>query len=474
MQRQKAAVVSVSQTQTSKRPVAYAFAYVNSPRTKEQYPKHLRMFFDHIGLEPVTPPDAKKNVKTTREESERRKQKFMEELEQQARTFLERARQDEVWASEQLIFYLDHHKQRVSKKKIAAGTLHNLLKPIKLFIEAFRDVDATIDWKRIKKALPRPRLYSHDRCPTIEEIRKLVQFPDHNRRIRAIVYVMCSSGIRLGAWDFMKWKHITPIKDEKTREIIAARLLVYAGEDNDEYVTFMTAEAYKEVEQYLEFRASYGEQVTGDSWVMRTAFRTTDVNRPSNKHPGNMSKIDKPEQFHSEAIGRFVVRALQKQGLRDQLPEGQRRHEFRGVHGMRKWYKTRAEQAMLRTNVELLMGHDIGLSTSYYKASEHELLIDYQKAVPYLSINDENAIDVKSLREEQELLKKKTENKDREIEETKNQLQHLMEEQHQMRLMLGNSMLQTENQLMKRFELIIQQKLAEAAKNNKEEEKTTN
>src|SRR5215211_1727460 len=81
MQRQKAAVVSVSQTQTSKRPVAYAFAYVNSPRTKEQYPKHLRMFFDHIGLEPVTPPDAKKNVKTTREQSERRKQKFMEELE---------------------------------------------------------------------------------------------------------------------------------------------------------------------------------------------------------------------------------------------------------------------------------------------------------------------------------------------------------------------------------------------------------
>jgi ElaB/YqjD/DUF883 family membrane-anchored ribosome-binding protein len=232
----------------------------------------------------------------------------------------------------------------------------------------------------------------------------------------------------------------------------------------------MTAEAYKEVEEYLEFRASYGEQVTGDSWVMRTAFRTTDVNR---KHPGNMSKIDKPEQFHSEAIGRFVVRALQKQGLRDQLPEGQRRHEFRGVHGMRKWYKTRAEQAMLRTNVELLMGHDIGLSTSYYKASEHELLMDYKKAIPYLSINDENAIDVKSLREEQELLKKKTENKDREIEETKNQLQQLMEEQREMRLLLGNSMLQTENQLMKRFELIIQEKLASATKNNKEEEKTT-
>ena len=56
------------------RPVAYAFAYVNSQRTKEQYPTRLRMFFDFIGLEPITPPDAKKNVKTTREEREEESQ----------------------------------------------------------------------------------------------------------------------------------------------------------------------------------------------------------------------------------------------------------------------------------------------------------------------------------------------------------------------------------------------------------------
>jgi hypothetical protein len=428
---QKAATTTAV-VNNNKRPVAYAFAYVNSQRTKDQYPKRLRMFFDYIGLEPVTPPDAKKNVKTTREESERRKQKFMEELEQQARTFLERAREDhDTWASEQLIFYLEHHKQRVSRKEIAAGTLHNLLKPIKLFIEAYRDVDATIDWKRIKKALPRPRLYSHDRCPSIEEIRKLVQFPDHNRRIRAIVYVMCSSGVRLGAWDFMKVKHITPIKDEKTGEIKAAKLLVYAGEDNDEYITFMTGEAYKAVKEYLDFRASYGEEITGNSWVLRTEFRTTDIKRK--KHYGNVSKIDKPEQFHSEAIGRFIVRALQKQGIRDELPEGQRRYDFRGVHGMRKWFKTRAEQAMLRTNVELLMGHDIGLSTAYYKASEYELYIDYLRAIPYLSINDENAKDYKNLKEQQEASNK-------ELEETKTQLQRMQEEQQEMRELLNTSL----------------------------------
>jgi hypothetical protein len=40
----------------------------------------------------------------------------------------------------------------------------------------------------------------------------------------------------------LRKKHVTPIKNEK-EEIIAAKLIVYAGEP-EEYFTFITPEAY--------------------------------------------------------------------------------------------------------------------------------------------------------------------------------------------------------------------------------------
>jgi hypothetical protein len=39
---------------------------------------------------------------------------------------------------------------------------------------------------------------------------------------------MVSSGIRIAAWDYLKWKHIIPIENEKGI-LIDAKVIVYAG-----------------------------------------------------------------------------------------------------------------------------------------------------------------------------------------------------------------------------------------------------
>jgi hypothetical protein len=138
-------------------------------------------------------------------------------------------------------------------------------------IKLFYDMnDIAINWKKIARGLPRANFIANDRAPTLEEIRKLVEYPD--RRIKTIVYTMCSSGIRVGAWEYLRWKHVVPIPNGNG----VAKLVVYAGEP-EQYYTFITPEAYNVINEWMDFRASDGEKITGDSWIMRDLWKTTNV-----------------------------------------------------------------------------------------------------------------------------------------------------------------------------------------------------
>ena len=191
---------------------------------------------------------------------------------------------------------------------------------------------------------------------------------------------MVSSGIRIGAFDYLKWKHIIPISDEKG-EILAAKIIVYGG-DNEEYYSFLTPEAYMAVKDWMNFRSSYGEEITGESWIMRDIWQTTNIT-----YGANLGLATYPKKLKSSGIRRIIERALWEQGLRKPLVNGSRRHEWKAAHGFRKFYKTRTEQIMKPINVEITMGHNIGVSASYYKPTEREVMEDYLKAIDSLTIN---------------------------------------------------------------------------------------
>jgi hypothetical protein len=99
-------------------------------------------------------------------------------------------------------------------------------------------------------------------------------------------------------------------------------------------------------------------------------------------------------------------------------------------------------------NVEVLMGHSTGISDSYYRATENELLEDYLKAVDFLTIDDKYAVakqfsdlvkkknsDINQLNQdlceksrEIDALHKTDNTKDDAIEALSDKLQSLMEE----------------------------------------------
>jgi integrase len=190
--------------------------------TRDYYLRRLKTFFDFIKLLPEETMEARCNY------------------------FAAIGIKDHDWTFTKIVSFLQFQKGRVERQEISAATLRNFVKSIKLFCEMS---DVAVPWKKITRGLPKFRRFADDRAPTIEEIRRMIEYPD--RRMKAIIYVMSSSGIRLGAWDYLRWRDIVPVlKDSK---IVAAKVTVYSG-DEEEYISFITPEAYFELEKFIQYR----------------------------------------------------------------------------------------------------------------------------------------------------------------------------------------------------------------------------
>lgn len=339
-----------------------AFTYaLKASESKRQYPRRFKIFLDYLNLEGA--------------------------LVEQAEQFYLKASKDLPWCEQNLMAFVEYEKERARRGEISECTIPNYYRATKLFCEMN---DIILNWKKISRGLPRAGKAANDRAPTLEEIKRIVEYPD--RRIKSIVYTMASSGIRIGAWDYLKWKHIIPLFND-TGDILAAKLIVYGG-DHEQYFSFITPEAYRSMKDWMDFRSSYGEVITGESWVMRDLWQTTNIT-----YGAKLGLASYPKKLKSSGIKRLLERALWEQGLRQKLPQGVRRHDWKAAHGFRKYYKSRTEQVMRPINVEITMGHNIGVSASYYRPTEKEVLEDYLKAVHLLEISSNAIIMEKQMNE---------------------------------------------------------------------------
>jgi 4-alpha-glucanotransferase len=95
---------------------------------------------------------------------------------------------------------------------------------------------------------------------------------------------------------------------------------------------------------------------------------------------------------------------------------------------------------MKPANVEITMGHDLKTSESYWKPTEHEVLEDYLKAVPLLTIEADKLILQKQVEELTEktnsndyLLKAKLQEKDDALMTLSDQVMKLMKEVQELK-----------------------------------------
>jgi len=275
--------------------------------------------------------------------------------------FVATARSDTGKAEELVTSYILARRGTVS-----GSTMHNFAMALKLFL-AMNDADE-LNWVRIGKIIPPARKHGSDRAPTADELRRILDSCD--LRMKCVVLLMLSGGMRVGAFDYLRWRDMEPVSAGKYE---FARLTIYRGE-NEEYYTFVSPECCRYLQEYRTLRERAGEVVGPSSPLIRDSWGSYKFARD----PAEALAIT------SKTLRDQLGRLYKKIGLREEKVG--RRHQFQQVHSFRKFFKSVAERHMKSIYVELLMGHSTGVSDSYMKPSREEMAQEYSKAIAALTV----------------------------------------------------------------------------------------
>jgi integrase len=237
-------------------------------------------------------------------------------------------------------------------KRYSRNTVNNRVTAILYFLD---NNDIELNKRKVRRYFPSDESVNDDRPYTTEEVQRILAVSD--LRSKAMILLMVSSGIRVGSLSSMQVADLTKIEFQKS---ILYKVQVYAR-TRDKYYTFCTPECYNAIQEYLNFRKRYGEEIKDDS-------KSPLIREQFNKD--NQFTINVPKHLTANAIMKIIDECLKRSGVK--TSEARRNHAFR------KGFKSICEQSAMKSiNVEMLLGHDIGVSGHYYRPAERDILEDY-------------------------------------------------------------------------------------------------
>jgi len=250
------------------------------------------------------------------------------------------------------------------KTKLSPNTIPTRIYPLQAFFE-INDID--LKWRKIRRLFPAKVKKSGRRAYSTEQVQVILN-NCHDLRNKAIVLFMASSGCRVGAFPYLKLKDIHPIENCK-------QVMIYS-DDIEEYTTFLTPEASKAFDDYLEKRKKDGEYLDENSPAFRKTYRLG---------------LEKAKSVTERTVSEMMQRVLKNSGLRENKTGA--RYEIQRDHGLRKRFDTIIKQTdnMKLIHAEKMFGHStpsIPLDETYADFSVESLFNEYKKAIPELTVND--------------------------------------------------------------------------------------
>jgi integrase len=261
------------------------------------------------------------------------------------------------------------------EQKLCRGTLNLRLAALKKFYDMN---DVLLNWKKISQYLGQDTKRFKDRAYTTEEIQQLLTKADE--RMRVVILLLASTGMRIGAVPDLKIRHLTKIESYKLYQIV-----VYEN-SKEEYYCFCSPECAAAIDSYLQYRERHYENITPNSPLIREVFNRRSVA----KNPQRMQL----NTLNSLLRDLILASGIQKiEHLTETRTNGRIKKEIAMSNGFRKKVTTEMIHSKVNPEVrEMLLGHSIQLGDSYYRPQPEELLNEYLKASDLLTINEENRL----------------------------------------------------------------------------------
>ena len=283
----------------------------------------------------------------------------------------------------------------LKNRNLSRMSIKGYLQGVKLFLEMS---DVALNWTKIKMFYPEASRPSGQKAYTNEDVREILN-SSINKKFRCLVHLMASSGMRIGGVRELQLKHLEEMPHG------CKSVLVYAG-TKDEYQTFISPEAVKALDDYLDERKSQGDKINSDSFVIVTSKRGF-------------------KQCNDTTIRMVIARNVGKLKT-SKLITGNRTDKMVN-HAFRKRFNT-----ILKSNKEInivlaerMLGHSvtIPLDNSYLDVSKENLFAEYLKALPEVYIDEKYKLEAKLIERQQQI--EELESKDNKIKALELQMQEM-------------------------------------------------
>jgi integrase len=237
-----------------------------------------------------------------------------------------------------------------------------------------------LNWKHISGYIPRPTKLREDQPYTTEDIQKMLNVTT-SERDRFLIYLLASTGMRVGALTDLKYGDIEPIKPDGYQGKHIYKIIVYK-DSRQEYYSFCSFECAEALDSYIEYRRRHGEIITDISPLLRN---------PVNSNLAHVKKPNKPKPV--KTFVHPIYRITNRAGLRTRTHDRQSRHKHMLDHAFRKFTISQMEKANMKYEArEYLTAHKTsrGLDNNYLRMSVEDRLTEYLKVIPYLTISQEH------------------------------------------------------------------------------------